>query len=267
MTDDTQVQEFLERMANEIEVSSVDPRGPAHRARRRRTAAKAIVLVVAVVAIVSAGSWGLRSITGSSLGPAGEPSPSLTTISGMVFGPGNPGFTVQAPPGWSSPDEFGVTKGDSEPLGISVWNVARVPRNPCHWKGTLYNPGRSVDDLVGALRATPMRTATPPTDVTLDGYDGRFLTWTVAAGLTVSGDADFHGCDDPGNGHQDFVSWKTSLQGEQYAHVDGQVDLLWILNVRGERLVVDASYGPDTPLADRDELTRIAESLHFSDQG
>ncbi len=55
----------------------------------------------------------------------------------------------------------------------------------------------------------------------------------------------------------------TSLQGEQYARVAGQVDLLWILHVRGERLVVDASYGPQTSLADRDELMQVVGSLHF----
>ena len=265
MTDDTQVREFLQQMADEIGGSPVDPRGPAQRARRHRAAAKAIVVAVAVAAIVSAGSLSLRSINGSrGLGPAGEPSPNLKTVAASVLGPGIPaGYTVQAPPGWSAPDPFEVTKAGAAPLGISVWNVSRVPRNPCQWKGNLYDPGRSVDDLVRALRATPMRTASAPTDVILDGYRGRSLAWTVTTDIAVTGDADFQGCDDPGNGHHDFVSWVTSRQGEQYARVSGQVDLLWILEVHGHRLVVDATYGPQTSLADRDELMQVVGSLHF----
>ncbi len=181
MTDDTQVREFLQQMADEIGGSPVDPRRPAERARRHRATAKAIVVVVAVAAIVSAGSLSLRSISGSrGLGPAGEAVPEPQDGGRLGARAGHPAaYTVQAPPGWSSPDTLAVTKGDSGPLGLSVWNVSRVPRNPCQWKGTLYDPGRSVDDLVRALRATPMRTATAPYDVTLDGYQGRFLTWTV----------------------------------------------------------------------------------------
>ena len=226
-------------------------------------------VVVAVVATVSAGSLGLRSITGSGLGPAVKPSQSLKAIDGAVLGFGGPGgFTVQAPPGWVSGDkDHSVVKGEPGTLSVSVWNVQRVPRNPCHWKGTLYNPGRTVDDLVGALEDMAIRSATAPTDVTLDGYSGKYLEWSVPDNLVVTGNADFKGCNDPGNGHRDLVSWFTNLQGEQYARVPGQVDLLWVLEVRGQRLVVDATYGHDTTQADRDELSRIVESLHFWTNG
>jgi hypothetical protein len=269
MTDDTQMREFLQRMADEIGVSPVDPRPPARRARRHRATAKAIVVVAAVVAIVSAGSVGLRSITGSSLGPARQPSPSVTPINAAVFGWGGPGgYSVQAPPGWSLvTDGHAVTKRGSGTLAVSVWNVKRIPRNPCHWKETLYDPGPSVHDLVRGLEQTRIRTATIPTDGTLDGYPGTYLEWSVPADLVVTGNADFQGCDDPGNGHQDFVSWLTNLQGEQYARVAGQVDELWILEVRGHRLVVDATYGPNDSQADREDLTRIVGSLHFWDHG
>ena len=41
----------------------------------------------------------------------------------------------------------------------------------------------------------------------------------------------------------------------------GQVDRLWILDVNGQRLVVDASYSPDTTQAQRDEQERIVQSM------
>jgi hypothetical protein len=41
--------------------------------------------------------------------------------------------------------------------------------------------------------------------------------------------------------------------GNRYEQVSGQVDRLWVLDVNGERLVVDATYSPDTIQADRNE--------------
>ena len=51
--------------------------------------------------------------------------------------------------------------------------------------------------------------------------------------------------------------------GNRYEQVPGQVDRLWVLDVHGQRLIVDATYSPDTPQADRAELTQVVESLRF----
>ncbi len=190
-----------------------------------------------------------------------------TTIDAQVLGGGDyPGFTVEVPTEWSTFDGHFVVKGGSGVLGLSVWDVGEVPRNPCHWKGNLYDPGPTVDDLVAALEAQPMRHATTPTDVTLGGYHGRYLEWSVPNDMVVTGDADFEGCDvQPSNGHRDFVSWLGNGFGERYQQVAGQVDMLWVLDVDGQRLVIDATYSPDTTKADRAQLDDIVESLRFTD--
>ena len=183
------------------------------------------------------------------------------------MGGGNyPDFTVHAPSPWSTTDGYFVINHTvGVVLGLSVWDVGRVPRNPCHWRGHLYVPGPTVDDLVAALTAQPMRNATTPIDVTLGGYRGRYLEWSVPPDMVVTGDADFAGCDVfPSNGHRDFVSWfSNGGGGERYEQVAGQVDRLWVLNVNGQRLVVDATYSPDTTQAQRDQLGQIAKSLRF----
>ena len=74
------------------------------------------------------------------------------------------------------PDGHFVIKTGSGILGMSVWDVGKVPRHPCHWRGRLYDPGPTVDDLVEALVSQPLRNATTPTDVTLGGYRGRYLS-------------------------------------------------------------------------------------------
>jgi hypothetical protein len=149
-------------------------------------------------------------------------------------------------------------------IGLSVWDVTQVPRDPCQWQGQLYDPGPTVDDLVQALIAQRLRNASKPTDVTLAGYPGQYLEWSVAADMVVTGDADFAGCDvEPSNGHRDFISWLSSAGGSRYQQVAGQVDRLWVLDVDGQRLVVDATYSPHTTEIDRAELGQVAESLRF----
>jgi hypothetical protein len=182
----------------------------------------------------------------------------------QVIGSGSyPGYAVVLPDGWTDDGAFLLRGGGV--LGLSVWDVGEVPRDPCHWKGQMVHPGPSVDDLVRVLVAQRLRHPSTPTDVTLAGHRGRYLVWSVPATMVVTGDADFAGCDVwPDNGHRDFVSWLGNGVGERYQQVAGQVDRLWVLDVNGQRLVVDAAYSPDTTQVERDELGRVVESLEFT---
>lgn len=204
--------------------------------------------------------------------PTGAPtstSASSTTqdapVLGSVFGLGvYPTYTVKAPVGWTSNGHFLTTTGPGAP-GFSVWDVGEVPRNPCRWKQHLSDPGPTTTDLVDALEAQRYRNASAPTSATLAGYTGTYLETSVPSDWVVTGNADFKGCDDPGNGHTDFVNWLSAGgEAESYQQVAGQVDRLWILHVNGQRLVVDATYRPDTTAAARTELGQIVQTLKFA---
>lgn len=176
-----------------------------------------------------------------------------------------PGYKVVVPPGWFDiGGRFTVKYPGGPPpvIGLSVWDVGQVPMDPCQWSATMRDPGAGVDALVRALVSQAGRHATKPKDVTLAGQSGQYLEWSVPA-LVVTGDEDFAGCDDPGNGHHDYVSWLGNGMGERYQQVPGQVDRLWVLDVKGQRLVVDATYSPDTTSTDRAELTSVVASLRF----
>ena len=67
MNDDTRVRDFLDRMANEIEVAPVDWRPPVRRARRRRTVAMLLV-AIAVVMIIPAVSLRDKRIDPNGIG-------------------------------------------------------------------------------------------------------------------------------------------------------------------------------------------------------
>lgn len=202
--------------------------------------------------------------TASPSTPAPSTDPEVRTIDGVVLGVGDyPAFTLEVPATFSANGPF-VTRGL---LGVSVWDVGEVPRDPCHWQGTMSDPGPTVDDLVEALAAQRYRHATEPTDVTLGGYEGRLLELSVPKDWVVTGDADFEGCDvEPSNGHRDFVSWLGNGEGERYMLVAGQIERVWVVDVDGQRLVVDAIYQPETPQEVRDELVGIVESIRFADQ-
>jgi hypothetical protein len=80
---------------------------------------------------------------------------------------------------------------------------------------------------------------------------------------------DFSACDkDEAVGDNPFKSWTAaagSLNSERYQQGPGQVDRLWIVDVDGERLVIDAMYMPTTEAKDRDELWQVMESIRFDD--
>lgn len=207
-------------------------------------------------------SQSMTSTGAPTASPSVEPA-ETARLAAQVLGSGNfPGYSVEAPSGWSAGDGHFVVK--SGVIGLSVWDVTQVPRDPCLWQGQLYDPGPTVDDLVQALVAQPLRDASKPTSVTLAGYPGQYLEWSVPVDMVVTGDADFVGCSvEPSNGHRDFISWLSSGGGSRYQQVAGQVDRLWVLDVDGQRLVVDATYSPGTTEVDRAELGQVAESLRF----
>ena len=66
------------------------------------------------------------------------------------------------------------------------------------------------------------------------------------------------GCNDP-----NYLSWNGRAGGTRYQQVPGQVDRLWILDVDGQAVVIDASYGPDAPAAVQEELAAIVDTLRF----
>jgi len=215
----------------------------------------------------------------SSASPSSNPTPAPTfaydataltagSHPARVMGTGSyPGYTVIVPAGWF--DVAGHHFVQKYPtvggpvLGLSIWDVGQVFRDPCHWQGQGFDPGPSVSALVAALVAQPMRNATRPTDVTLAGYKGQYLELSVPADLKSSTWTNFDACDADKGGSHDFQGWLGNGMGNRYEQVPGQVDRLWVLDAKGQRLVVDATYSPDTTPADRNQLQQVVESLRF----
>jgi hypothetical protein len=177
-----------------------------------------------------------------------------------------PRVLITVPDGWSGFRGFGV----SGPRGLFVgfWNVVDVYANSCHWIGPKVHTGSTVDELAAVLAARPLRNATVPVSVSLGGYEGRYQEWSVPK------DIDFSSCDkDPSDGQSYFDSWTgnalwnapydSSGKTDRYQQGPGQVDRLWILDLEGRRLVIDATYLPGATAQDRADLQQVVDSIRF----
>jgi len=166
-----------------------------------------------------------------------------------------PRIGITLPKGWFNYDGWGMnTGGESPSLIVSFWDVDKVYPTPCRWQGKpMVNPGPGVDALASALSRQPLRNASVPRDVMLGGARGKYLRWSVPANI------DFAGCN---QGY--FESWTAKgWASDRYQQAPGQVDKLWILNVDGVRLVVDAAYMAWATKADRERLARVMHSIRF----
>ena len=213
---------------------------------------------------------GCSSGAASPPSPSPSPAPSQTSfttgqVGGGVVGVAStdttyPHYVVQVPGGWSASGEF-VTRTPPNVMGLSVWDAIQVPTDPCRWSSTMTTPGPTVDDLVKALVAQRTRNASAPAQATLAGYKGVYLEWSVPPDM-VDGEK----CDPwPDNGYRDFVSFLGVGGSERYQQLANQIDRLWVLDVDGHRLVVDATYSADATDAQKAELDQVAKSLRFDE--
>jgi hypothetical protein len=190
----------------------------------------------------------------------------LTALSG---GDEYPAFEATVPAGWTSSGGWAVARpgadGETPMVAVTFWNVDEVYGHPCQWEGTLAQPGPSVDDLVAALAEVPMRNPTPPVEVEFGGHPGTYLEWSVPSDLAFE-DGSFLECDEDDEGNSDFRSWTgKGWASTRYQQAPGQVDRLWILDVDGARLVIDAFLMPDAPESAVDELESVVNSIRFLD--
>jgi hypothetical protein len=146
-------------------------------------------------------------------------------------------------------DAVAIYEGSPDPPDGRVIVFAIVQNllaDPCNTAAGGMDPpvGPSVDDLAAAFAAQPNTDATDPVAVSIDGYDGLYLDYT-----NIGGDAP---C-------QTLTRWRSSM-GDREALLNER-DQVWILDVDGVRLVIDAASFPGTSAEDLADMRAIIESL------
>lgn len=242
--------------------------------RRRKAGALALVAVLVVAGVVI-GISTLRSGDEGKVIPGSIPTPTATLIPSLHSGALEPGtyvvstldpdfdasyrITMDVPDGYEGLAEgVGVAKlGRIGQMAVSAWVIGDVYADPCRWMSTLLDPPpvSSVDALVTALAGQKGLRVSTPTDITVDGFAGTSMERTVPAGTTLAE------CD----GVQ-FRPWLDTNGGERYLE-PGQHDMLWIIDVDGVPLLIDASLGEaGTSAQDRAKHIQIAESVQIDPQ-
>lgn len=245
------------------------------RARSRRHGLVAVA-VAALVALVAAVAWfGTQGRPDPDVAPA-VPRPTtprdLLGYEGALT-PGEyalhvwgerprsrplPRAVVTVPAGYFSNGGFVLDagrEGTAEWDDYSVVQVARVDQvlsDPCD-VATAEVVGPTVTDLAAAL-VRQSGPSTRPVPIRLDHHDGLYLEVTVPRGR------DLTACTGG-----EYPLWRTGPD-MLHAHSDrpGIVHHLWVLDVDGTRVVVDASSYPEQTPAERRELVAIAESVRFA---
>lgn len=170
--------------------------------------------------------------------------------------------TFIVPDGWENNGGWFVLKADSEPIFGAVFDrVGNIFSDPCQWVELDPPPGPSVDDLVAAFASVPGLDVSAATDVTVDGFHGKEIEFTVP-------DFTEGECTD---GY--FAIWQDPFhagggpQGPNYAAPQNAHHRLWILDADGTRLVIGGRWFPDTSQQDLDDLDTILNSIQIDPIG
>ena len=240
-------------------------------ARRFPEMNKALTLGVAATAVVIVAIIGINLLRAPSVGSPGlgdtsptvVPSPSSSAVGFPADGEMEPGTYVISEPfpveitmrlaePWSpwtpgvGVDAAAIFQGSPDPPDgrvIVFVIVENLWADPCDPRAELLDPplGPTVADLAAALAGQPHTEATEPVEVTISGYSGVYLDYTNTGGCGT------------------LDRWPSTF-GTREA-LAGERDQVWILDVDGVRLVIDAASFQGTDESDLAEMRTLIESL------
>jgi len=197
-----------------------------------------------------------------------EPCPPAVSASAYCVGAGRMTFTIPAA-GWYAPLEAwrigkDIPGGGSDlfDLYVTPLFVGNIYTDGCHWHGSERIPavGPTVDDLATALFTQAGPDASPPTAVTVGGHAGKKIELSIPEGLDMTTcDSDSPGSDP----HFGRFVFDRGYGAHPYLHGDGQHNTMYIVDVDGTRLVIDAMYLPGVSAADHAEQDQIVASIRF----
>jgi hypothetical protein len=165
-------------------------------------------------------------------------------------------ITVTVPDGYQALDGWGIMKDEGREW-VSASVVGRVYADACHWRGTATDPptGRNFHALVASLANQQGLDESTPADVTLAGFAGKRMGRTVPASINLAD------CDDG-----QFRFWLDTGGGERNSPFTSEHQELWIMNVDGVPLVIEAAWPLGASAQVQAELIQMVESIHIDPQ-
>jgi hypothetical protein len=166
--------------------------------------------------------------------------------------------TAAVPNGWSAIDSWGVRGplGHEAPdgSGIRFYTVGNLFNNPSSYADGLQDPpvGPTVDDLIEAIVEQAEWTSSTPSDTTIGGYPAKH------ARITIPDGAEFDSRDGGA-----FYLFQDEGSGQIWGFEVGQMFDVYVVDVDGERLVLDAFHYPGTAETDLTALQAVVESIEI----
>ena len=197
------------------------------------------------------------------------PSPSVLPVSGeldpgrylMTDRQGAPvPFAFTVPAGWSINGDGFIVKHDEEAgeLSLAAWDITHVFGHACTRPdgdaADLIEVGPTVDELANALAGQDERQTSGPSDAALGGSAARLVAFTAPT------DAEMAACG--GDFMRIWAGTGGDLSGG-WRSVEGQTDRVYVLDVGGDRVVINTWQFTDTTEADLAELETILASIRF----
>jgi hypothetical protein len=245
----------------ENNVSVDSPTTEIRNGRRLAMAAAAVVAVIGVAAI-AINRW--NSDDGGSPSAA-SPTVAPTTIAptretGSFAGASDVPVTFNMPAGWQLFEGWAVSKagaGGAGDAGVSFMTLSNTYANPCQW--VLVDPpvGPTVDDLVSAWPKVPGLNATAAVDVTVDGHVGKQIEFTVPNYKKDECKQNKFGL------WQDSGPQGGGSDPDYWAQGPNQHNRLWIFDVSGARLVINAWSFQSTSQQDQAALNDVLASIRI----
>ena len=178
----------------------------------------------------------------------------------QVNGGVSTGLSVEVPgSGWSASGDWVVIgpRGNDLPDGMAIrfHTIPNLAANPLsHSAGNLDPPvGPTVDDMVQAIVAHPALTASAPEDITIDGHAGQLVT------ITIPADAELPIVE----GGPAYYFYAEPSGGGIWGFAPGQTFDWYIVDVDGERLIIDSFHYPGTSEEDLAAQRTVVESVQF----
>ena len=158
--------------------------------------------------------------------------------------------------------------GNPRHVIVSITTVSNLVTQGCRDHSWADPPvGPTVDDLATALAdLAPFRVTSPPEDVTIYGFSGKHLEWTVPNLPVVheGDDTHFTECQE-----SSLKSWVAAIDAGEpgdafYGYTGpGYREEFWILDVEGTRLMISAGGSADSPPQDIAERQAILDSIRI----
>jgi hypothetical protein len=166
--------------------------------------------------------------------------------------------TVAVPAGWKAGGDWVVIgpKSYEPPAGMAIrfFKADFLYQNPLDESDGTISVGPTAEDLAAALANHPGWEATAATDVTIDSLVGKHVEVTIPLDTVFGADGK-------------FLLFGDLSGGQVWGFVPGQVHEISIVDIDGERVVIEAYHYPGTSADDIAAQQAVLDSIELDPAG